>query len=511
MRLSPSPRARRMTALVAPALALVVLSIPSSRPPVVLLDSRRDTIPVFSWSKDSLWFALEREYREFRALGCGGLTARVDAALGAGNRMIGAIGSQRQSPAAPVFDSLLDDTFQVAPMIAVCQQRLPDYVRLVTRTRSAVKRQSEHWDVTDLNTRIRMYTLLFGGRAALEEVMLQDSIDARPELVLEDDEPSRTPFTRILGVTIHSGDILVSRGGAQVSALIAVGNDFQGNFSHVALVYVDQKTSLASVIESRPKSGVAVHGLEDYLADVKLRVMVLRLRADLPALVADPMLPHKAADLALAAARRRRIPYNVRMDLDDSTRMYCSEVPSSAYGRFGVHLWMGMSTISLPGVASWLTAMGVRHFATEEPSDLEYDPQVRVVAEWRDRETLFMDHVDNVVTEAMLRGAQHGARLEYPWYMLPLGRLAKGYSSLRNWAGSSGPVPDDMNADAAMHVLSFDAKHTAIKRRVLAQADRFKREQGYVAPEWDLLQFAEQDSAAAVNMATYLATLREQL
>jgi len=247
------------------------------------------------------------------------------------------------------------------------------------------------------------------------------------------------------------------------------------------------------------------------LGDVKLRVMVLRLRTDLPALQADPMLPHKAAAIALAEARTRRIPYDLAMDLRDSTRMYCSEVPSSAYEKVGIRLWMGMSTISSPGIIGWLSAMGVRHFESQEPSDLEYDPQVRVVAEWRDPATLFMDHVDNVVTEAMLRGAQRGEKLSYPWYMLPLGRLAKAYSATVYALGFNGPIPQDMSAEAALQVLSFNAIHTTIKRSVLARADEFRREQGYIAPEWELLEFARHVTGHNLTLGGYLAALRQEL
>src|SRR5207237_5012866 len=285
----------------------LLFSIPMSRSPHVVNPHKKP----FGWNDDPRWFALEQRFRELRVQGCDrSASARINAALDASHRLIGEVSSRSWNPEAAVFDSLEASTFELGPMIGACPQRLVDYIQLVTQTRSVVKRQSQRWDVNQQITRDRMYRLLYGGRAALEEVMLQDSMASRPALALADDEPSQTPFTRILGVTIHSGDLLVSRGGAQISALIAVGNDYAGNFSHVAMVYVDEKTSLASVIESRPKSGVAVHPLEDYLADVKLRVMVLRLRADLPALRADPLLPHKAAMIALAAARTRRIPYN---------------------------------------------------------------------------------------------------------------------------------------------------------------------------------------------------------
>ena len=46
---------------------------------------------------------------------------------------------------------------------------------------------------------------------ALEEVMLQGSPDSLPARALAAEEPSQTPFTRVLGVTIHSGDLRASR------------------------------------------------------------------------------------------------------------------------------------------------------------------------------------------------------------------------------------------------------------------------------------------------------------
>ena len=509
-RLPPLPRRvrTRLLTLLGLAFLWLLFCIPLTRSPEVVNPHK----PQFGWNDDARWFALEQRFRELRAQGCDrDAAARIAAALDASQRLVRQVDSRAWGPEAAVFDTLEAHTFELAPMIGACPQRLADYVQLVTQTRRVVKRQSQRWDVNRQVTRDRMYRLLYGGRAALEEVLLQDSVRSRPALILGDNEPSHAPFTRILGVTIHSGDLLVSRGGAQISALIAVGNDYPGNFSHVAIVYVDETTSLASVIESRPKSGVAIHPLEDYLADVKLRVMVLRLRADLPALRADPMLPHKAAAVALAEARSRRIPYDLEMDMHDSTRMYCSEVPSSVYGKVGVHLWMGMSSISSPGIISWLSAMGVRHFESQEPSDLEYDPQVRVVAEWRDPSTLFMDHVDNVVTEAMLRGEQRGESLTYPWYLLPLGRLAKAYSSTLYALGFNGPIPQDMSAAAALRVLSFNAIHTTIKRRVLIRADEFRQKHGYIAPEWDLLEFAKQSTGRSLTIGGYLAALREEL
>src|SRR6185436_10321223 len=216
------------------------------------------------------------------------------------------------------FAGMESGLFRLAPLVAACPQRLNDYIALATRVRSEVKSQSQHWDLNAPSVRQRLYRLLFGGRMALEEVMLQaPSYMEIPQNIPGTEVASGTPSVRLLGMELHSGDILVSRGGAPTSALIARGNDYPGSFSHVALVHVDEKSGRASVIESHIERGVAVASLEEYLSDKKLRIVVLRLRADLSELVTDPILPHKAAAAALSKAKSRHIPYDFAMDYQD--------------------------------------------------------------------------------------------------------------------------------------------------------------------------------------------------
>jgi hypothetical protein len=444
----------------------------------------------FVWDQDQRWQALEESFRRARATGCTALAAPIAAQLAGGRHQLAALTARPTSPTSPLLGEVEHTTFELGPMVAACPERISEYIELVAAFRSAVKVQSRHWDMRAPATRDALYRLLYGGRAAVEEAMLQAPVGSVPELVRGDDEPSVTPSAEFLSVRIHSGDILVSRGGVPTSALIARGNDYPGNFSHVALVYVDQRSGAASVVEAHIERGAAVASIRDYLRDVKLRVMVLRPRADLPALVARPMLPHEAATLADHEARQRHIPYDFAMDAADHSRLFCSEVASAAYARFGVTLWMGLSHISSPGLASWLAAFGVRHFETEEPSDLEYDPQLTVVAEWRDAATLRVDHVDNAVVDAMLESAEQGRPLPAPFYLLPFARLAKLYSSLLNVFGRVGPVPEGLSALGALRNSGFTRLHTRIRERTLVLAGEFQRRNGYFPPYWELVALA---------------------
>ncbi|HEX9005838.1 MAG TPA: hypothetical protein VF889_00995, partial [Bacteroidota bacterium] len=396
-------------------------------------------------------------------------------------------------PDDPAFRQLEEDFFTLAPLTGACPETVPAYAALTSRMRAALKRQSEHWDVSDRLARSTLYRLLYGTRSALEEITLQTPPDRRPPaLSLGTDEPSATPAATLLGVTIHSGDILVSRGGAPTSALIARGNDFPGNFSHVALAYVDSASGRLSLLESHIERGVAISTPEEYLRDTKLRVMVLRLRHDLPLLRRDPLLPHRAAFSMLSRAQREHIAYDFAMDCADTGKLFCSEVASQSYRAFGVKLWMGMSHISSPGLCAWLADLGVRHFETQEPSDLEYDPQLRVVAEWHDAELLRKDHIDNAVTEAMLEGAERGDRLTYHWVELPLVRLVKGYCMMLNALGKIGPVPEGMSATSALKHESYRQRHERAVALVRDAAENFRLARGYEPPYWALLRMARQ-------------------
>jgi hypothetical protein len=449
----------------------------------------------FEWNQDSLWRALEARFVAVRTAGCSDAPAEMALGFTAVSTLLDSIAATTVTPSNPRLDTLEGAFFSLGPVVAACPTGLREYVALSGRLREVIKDQSQDWDASDLPSRQRLYRLLYGTRAAVEEAMLQHPDSSLPLLVGRN-EPSATPSTEVHGVRIHSGDMLVSRGGYPTSALIARGNDYPGNFSHVGLVYVDSATNEISVIEAHIEVGVAVTTAEGYLADKKLRLMVLRPRADLPALVADPMLPHRAAGKILARASAEHIPYDFAMDYGDPSGLFCSEVASTVYKDEGVTLWMGLSTISRLGIRTWLSELGVKHFETQEPSDLEYDPQLVVVAEWRDPGALKQDHLDNAVLDAMLEGADQGVELDYPWYKLPAVRLAKGYSWVRVLLGGHGPIPEGMSSASALRHDTFMTRQRKLAAEVQRAAEREEEKEGYTPFYWTLVDLATRATQA---------------
>lgn len=448
----------------------------------------------FVWGQDALWERLEADFETARASDCEAQRARIEAASRALDESLSALEGTARAPTDPAFRAVERALFELAPWVAACPAEAPAFATRVARMRTLVKDQSEAWDIDARASRETLYRLLYGGRAALEEVLLQIPDGTVPALLPGVDEPSATPSVTLHGVTLHSGDVLLSRGGAPTSAFIARGNDFPGNFSHVALLHVAEDGT-PTVIESHIESGVGITTAERYLADVKLRIAVLRLRADHPAVRADPMLPHRAATSALERARAGHVAYDFAMDWQDPSTLFCSEVASAAYAPHGVRLWRGLSSMSSPGLTRWLGAFGVRHFTTLGPSDLEYDPQMRVVAEWRDPATLFADHLDNAVLDAMLTRAEAGDEVQYEHVKLPVARILKAYSVVLNLFGVVGPIPEGMSATTGLRVDWLRARHGAIRRGLEERVEVYRREHGRRPPYWDLVRLASEVEA----------------
>lgn len=446
----------------------------------------------FEWDQDALWAQLQRRFDRARAQGCHASISTAERIQSLGQRVRSL--PEPLDPDASELEDIERDFFEIAADVAACPSLAPRLITLYAETRATLKDRSRAWSMSERPARNRLYRMLYGSRMAIEEVLLQMEPDAMPTLIAGRDEPSASPSIEIRGVQVHSGDILVSRGGATTSAFIARGNDYPGNFSHVALVHVDEDGTFQT-IEAHIEIGVAVAGLETYEADPKLRVMLLRPRADL----GEGAFAHRAATKALERAQSEHIAYDFAMDFEDDATLFCSEVASQAYRTEDIELWKGMTSMSSEGTARWLHAFGVRHFVTHGPSDLEYDPQLVVVAEWRNAETLWQDHLDNAILDALLEGAAQGDDVSHSRAMLPIARILKGWSWVKNRFGAAGPIPEGMSATVALRVEWLRERHRRIKADVEAAANAFRDEHGYRPPYWELVRLANEARESTGN------------
>lgn len=449
----------------------------------------------FAWHRDAQWNEMEALFIQAKQMDTLKLDSIINSNKTIAENELAGLQNRQVSSQDTSWIKVEDIFFKLSSLIAARQSQIPWINNYYNQLRNCIKQQSRHWDMNELASRNTVYTLLYGLRAAVEEVLLQTSDLKFPAAMLVKDEKSYTPAATIFGIEVHSGDLLVSRGGAEVSALISRGNDYPGNFSHIALIYVDERTKEPFLIEAHIEKGVAVASVAQYEADKKLRFMVMRPQIDLPAMQADSMLPQQAAKFMYEKAGKRHIPYDFKMNFNDTTEMFCSEVASYAYRVNGLQVWKYPSTISSQGVVSWLHDFGVENFTTQMPSDLEYDPQLAVVAEWRDPATLYKDHIDNAAMDALLEKANKGATIDHNTWQLPFVRVIKAYCTIKNMFGKIGMIPEGMSATQALKNQTLVAMHVRVKNKTMQMADEFFKKNGYRPPYWQLVKFA----GAAVN------------
>jgi len=129
----------------------------------------------FIWNQDSLWFALETRFIKARQSGCDQLSVSINESLLSIHNLLDTISSHPLQPDDRQFFVLEDAMFRLAPLLSACQHRLTDYIELFSRLRYIVKSQSLGWNMNNVAARQTIYPLIYGGRAAVEEAMLQAS------------------------------------------------------------------------------------------------------------------------------------------------------------------------------------------------------------------------------------------------------------------------------------------------------------------------------------------------
>ncbi|MFZ4058903.1 MAG: YiiX/YebB-like N1pC/P60 family cysteine hydrolase [Ferruginibacter sp.] len=472
-------------------LALVVLYLLLLIPDFTIKPMVKSSAKPFIWNQDSVWQQMEKQFNAAKLSDTNTVDEQVKIVQAQLDSCFQNILIQKPAITSALYQQWLQVFFNTATLIAARPKYTQGFIDRYRLYRKFIKHIASSWDIQSVSVRNGIYQLQYGMRAAVEEVLLQSNGFPFNPVFSVNDDATFTPATTIQNIQVQSGDLFVSRGGAEVSALISRANDYPGNFSHVALLYVDSATHQPYFIEAHIEKGVAIATAESYLKDKKLRFMVLRPNRQLPAIHKDSLLPHHAAAYAYRLAQQKHIPYDFEMDYFNDKKMFCSEVGSNAYQHFGVQLWQSNSTISSKGVVQWMSDFGVKHFVTQMPSDLEYDPQLQIVAEWINPETLLKDHLDNAVMDALITEANKGVPIGYNIWKLPIARCIKAWCFIKNSLGYVGMIPEGMDATTALRNEYFVDWYNRVRTQTSIAIQQFQQEKKYMPPYWAMVKMAE--------------------
>lgn len=183
-------------------------------------------------------------------------------------------------------------------------------------------------------------------------------------------------------IPFRSGDVLMVRGTAHNSAAIARIGDTDSQFSHLGLVFVDDRGQ-PWVVESLIEEGAIINPLAKVLDHGLGRAVLFRAR--------EPSLATAAAQWIHAHVRQSREPggkpivYDFSMQLRPYKRLFCSKLVRLAYER------ASKGRVVLPTFHTrfnrnkdFFRRIGVRAMETFAPGDMELEPHFHLVAEWQD-------------------------------------------------------------------------------------------------------------------------------
>ncbi|MDH5387189.1 MAG: YiiX/YebB-like N1pC/P60 family cysteine hydrolase [Gammaproteobacteria bacterium] len=455
--------------------------------------SAADTAGLFSWQRDSFFQTIEQTFEQARQQPLSRVRTQFVIQLAQGKRLLNAIRLATDGVPFGELKRLEEAQFYIATLAAAHESLMIEAHGFLTDARLTVLSAAVHWPTANADVHDAIYRVVYGGRAAIEEALVQHKGTDLPALTLLEDVPSATPSVVVEGVRVHSGDIILTRGDAPTSAMIARGNPYPANFSHVALVHVDELTGTVTVVESLIEHGVVSKSVTEFLKEKRHRLLLLRLRPGNGVLELDPLAPHHAASYMLDHIKQGRIAYDFSMNWNDASEMFCSEVAYHAYRSTGIDLWARKSKLESPGLIRWLGDVGMQHFTTILPSDIEYDPRLAPVAEWRNLETLRSERLDNVTLDVLLEAGERGDRLSYaPLAALPGGAI-KLWSKLKSVVGLTPTIPAGMSVDTALRVRSLIKKvHPELRAAITIADTKYQTEHGYATPYWSLTNIARQ-------------------
>jgi len=184
-------------------------------------------------------------------------------------------------------------------------------------------------------------------------------------------------------IPFRSGDVILMRGSAHNSAAIARIGDVDSQFSHIAIVYIDD-AGQHWMVEALIEDGSVINTLEHTLHHGLGRAVLYRFK--------DPALAARAAKLAYERVLASKtgaaphIPYDFSMRLNGRRKLFCAKLVAQSYAdasKGKVELPAFRTRLDLNHNRSFFKSIGVRARETFAPCDIDLDPRFDLVAEWQ--------------------------------------------------------------------------------------------------------------------------------
>jgi hypothetical protein len=183
-----------------------------------------------------------------------------------------------------------------------------------------------------------------------------------------------------LDFPFEDGDVVLGLGNTSLSSTIAAATNPRSRYSHG---FVVRKTAAGiTTLEALVETGVREFPREHWEADKYQVLTVLRWKDA----AQRARIAARASEIALDYARKKT-PYDIRIDVRDDSKIFCTELVALAYSK-AAGLTVDEYLPSLSRVRSdkafdYMKQVGVRNREVVAAGDILNSPYMEVMAEWR--------------------------------------------------------------------------------------------------------------------------------
>ena len=274
---------------------------------------------------------------------------------------------------------------------------------------------------------------------------------------------------------LKTGDIIMTRGTTFASAIIGRIPSVDFQFSHLGFVLVEDGTLLGEenkgklfIVESEPE-GMLISPLDTYMGRDLGRFAIFRMRN-----IKNNAQSTDAAVLAKEAVRQmvtiiksKKIVYNFLMDISvppnpaDAKQLFCSQLVQAGLLYAETQSGMKMeelgpvrpdkiSNFNFPLVFSrmdhesnsLIKLLGITSYFTFAPGDVEIDPRVELIADWRNFPVVPKMRIHDVIFSKIFQWMEEGG------YGFPENKTLSAVAVFAVQAGGQvGQIPSGMPSD----------------------------------------------------------------
>jgi hypothetical protein len=348
--------------------------------------------------------------------------------------------------------------------------------------------------------------------------------DPKASNTLQGEAPHLMKAPGVDQVTLRSGDLILSRGTAYTSAAIARVGVHASQFSHLAVIYIENeplgkeftiaealKNPHVKALEAHIEVGSVIRPFKDYVADGNARNFLFRYP--------DAQVAHSAAKWAFDFLNRRRlenqkknggalddpnnnVPYDFHMNLGDLAEIFCSEMGYVAYHSVGVTLPEFSSTLESNNDV--IQTLGVTKYVNFAPGDLELDTRFEPIAEWRDYRKVHTIRYKDAALSAMFRWMKNQQYHLHADTFMDLKALFGWLTRHADFSFTKTQLPKNMSVATLKMVFTLDKIGTTLENYLSQSEDKYHRANGHLLTsaqmETLLERFRKQDAQDYVNM-----------